>query len=1143
MADKNTSIIISAIDQTKAGLDQVRNNLSGIQTAAKAVGISLSAMGMVALVEQSIDAADKLGDLSKVTRLTVEQLAGLDLAAQQSGLDLSGVADAVSKLSENIGKNADKFAKIGVTAKDPIEAFKQLADVSNAIADPQQRAAFLAEALGKSWKAAAPLLSEGSGRIGEMVDQGTLLAGNIGQMQERSDAFNDSFAVLNATMKGKISNTVNDMLPLLQLMATGLTDTGEGARALDIGFNPVTETLRAVAVLAGNVGFVLNGVGTEIGGIAAQLVAFGSGDFKGALAIGDAMKADAAKSRSAFDEWEASMMSAGKTATTETAKVASVVGVNTGAVRNFIGEQKNVVSEYDKLIAKLNGGLVSATAAAQAALHGFNKEQGKALELFASPEWAKMSEKQRIKAAAIMEATIAQAMEADALEKTKKATEEALKSQQEYMAGIGKEAESLLEKAAAAEEENARIGLTAVQLAGLTVRRYDEQIALKMAAATTLKAMGGREAEVFLIEQQIEALQRLAGAAAAKPALEASAEAVKKQGDDWKNFARDIEGSLTDALMNGFKNGENFGETFFSTLEAAAKTTILKFGVQLITGPIMGGIQSVAQGGSFIMQGASGLANIGSAFTTGGALTSAAGGYGTFAASGVGQAIGLSEMAVIPGSGGMAAGSTLTGLGTAMPYIAAAVLAYSLLKGNGGTPTASTGHAVIDYNAAGAQAGYQSQYGVQNAGTDSFVAGMEASYMQYAKALGIGTVGTQFGYATNTGEDGQHPNFGLSGGGFVQAETAYSEAAVSEAASRAVFAALQSSELPVYLAGLFDPEKYNAATMSQQDISNTLAFAGTLKQVRDGLTETRTPFKILEDNLKTGAAELRTTAATFKTDFVAAIDAGISPETFAEWSALGAVIDQVTQATAAARVAIDDYLGADLMGDYAKSTATLHEQWMSGTETIRGLTSSYDGSIAAQQTLGAAIQTQYQTELQLIGQIQAALSDTQGMFSATAENFMLDTMTDQQRYDYYGQDAAAQMLLLATATDPTVIASIAARIDRDHNAAWNLLTPEQKLGAQPGFLSLNSAASDLSIGRLNLANESVVAGHAAIATSITTAMDPLIIEIRAMYAEMKAAAQKIDGAGDKINQAADKPAVADIHVSVSAPEGYEVYVG
>ncbi len=120
-----------------------------------------------------------------------------------------------------MGKDAEKFVKLGVTAKDPLEAFKQLADVFSAIKDPQLRAALGAEALGKSWASAAPLLSEGGNKIGEMVARGTNLSGVTKEMALQADEFNDTLAEFGMMAEAAKMRLAGDLLPALTEVCVG----------------------------------------------------------------------------------------------------------------------------------------------------------------------------------------------------------------------------------------------------------------------------------------------------------------------------------------------------------------------------------------------------------------------------------------------------------------------------------------------------------------------------------------------------------------------------------------------------------------------------------------------------------------------------------------------------------------------------------------------------------------------------------------------------------------------------------------------------------------------------------------------------------------------------------------------------------
>lgn len=211
----NLARFTSSIDKATSDLSKFQTNSQRIGAnvgkifAGLGAGLSVAAFG--SFIKSSIDAADKLNDLSKSTGVSVEQLSGLQLAAKQSGTDLEGVAQAINKLSINIAKDGEKFSKLGITAKDPLEAFKQLADVFVAIKDPQERAAVAAEALGKSWASAAPLLSEGGRAIGEIVEKGSKLSGITRQAAEDADKFNDQLEELK-TVAGQAGLSIGSVL-------------------------------------------------------------------------------------------------------------------------------------------------------------------------------------------------------------------------------------------------------------------------------------------------------------------------------------------------------------------------------------------------------------------------------------------------------------------------------------------------------------------------------------------------------------------------------------------------------------------------------------------------------------------------------------------------------------------------------------------------------------------------------------------------------------------------------------------------------------------------------------------------------------------------------------------------------------------
>ncbi|SDM77502.1 hypothetical protein SAMN05216517_106110 [Janthinobacterium sp. OK676] len=314
----------SAMDNIGAKVKSAMSMFAGL-----AAGMSVFAMG--SFIKGTLDVVDSLTDLSTRTAISVEDLAGLSYGAKLSGTELEAAAASISKLSVNMGKDADRYAKLGITAQEPLEAFKQFADIFKSIQDPQARAAFGAEALGKSWQEAAVLLNEGSSGISDLVARGLELSGITTQNSADAAAFNDALDELGAVAQGVGVKIAVDFLPVLKILTDEALNSSKAADAADTSFKPLTETFKAIVVFGGNVLYVLKTIGQEIGGIAAQIVvAYGAVanllklDFKAAArdfniafgkgGMGDKMKEDAEKSRQAIDQWSESVINAGKEA-------------------------------------------------------------------------------------------------------------------------------------------------------------------------------------------------------------------------------------------------------------------------------------------------------------------------------------------------------------------------------------------------------------------------------------------------------------------------------------------------------------------------------------------------------------------------------------------------------------------------------------------------------------------------------------------------------------------------------------------------------------------------------------------------------------------------------------------------------------
>lgn len=672
-------------------------------------------------------------------------------------------------------------------------------------------------------------------------------------------------------------------------------------------FRVVYET---VVVLAANVGYVFTTIGNEIGGMAAQIAAVLRGDFAGAAQIRKDMIADAVAGRKAIDAFSDRMINHAKV-TSATTKVSEEARIATGKAVREKAEAETKAAAATEAAKKASDANQKAITSMIVSLEKESDTYGMTAAQVKIYEAAKlgMTKKELEHAISLIESTAAMEASAQATADVQKAAEQRLDVQRSSVVATFDGNEAL-------REEIAAIGKTREEIALLELAILDKTIAQKQATTATGDALVLLTEEIRLLQERRGLLVDKGAAQAAQAAIDAQTKAAKEAVSEQTKAAEDqwkmIDGFAHDAFDNIFDKGKNVFKELGNAikkylLDMLYKMTVQKWMISVgMAGTGASGAAAAATNVSDIGGMASGIQNlwnVGSSAISS-VFGSAATGMAAFTSAQMsGAVMATTYTAPAIATLGAEAGAAASGLGalgsaamTALPYIGAAIAVFSLLKGNKSTPTTSLGHAVTSFSATGVQTGTQSLYGGTSAAVDAQIAAMQTGYMKAAMALGIGTTSQQWGFAMNTGANGQKQMFGLSGGGFEQTETAFSEAEVQLAASRAVFAALQGSELPQYLSRMFDG--LTASTMTQQDIDNTLAFAGSVKQMRDALLETRAPLEVLRANVDAGTAAFATSAETFRTDFVAAIDAGINPQVFEQWKALGTAIDQLAAADA-----------------------------------------------------------------------------------------------------------------------------------------------------------------------------------------------------------------------------------------------------
>jgi hypothetical protein len=426
--------------------------------------------------------------------------------------------------------------------------------------------------------------------------------------------------------------------------------------------------------------------------------------------------------------------------------------------------------------------------------------------------------------------------------------------------------DSMADANQAIREETELLGLTREQQLAVTQVRQDSVIAIKQEQLARLQNSETMSREQIALEEEIRLLKERQGLTATRGTRNIAVEQAKAAGAEWKKTADDIERGLTDSLFRAFESGKGFFATLWDGIKNLFKTTILKLIISPVSGALTGALGMSGSANAGQSSGMDGLSSLSSMANSGMGWLTDFGGSVAGAASSIGSTIG-GEAGANMIMNSEAIGATAQSLGTVLGY-AQAAYAFSqgnygeaagraagtfffgpiggelggklgsLLDGGGKISARDTGDASLTTGAGGNMLALDSVNGL-SAQTAGIAMGLQTSYVSAARALGITLAQTNFATGSNSGRQGANPNLAfastVNGNSFQSGEiSAADSAAVSLAAARAVFSALQSSTLPEYLAGAFDG--ITASTATQEQITAALAGAQALATFHAALT-------------------------------------------------------------------------------------------------------------------------------------------------------------------------------------------------------------------------------------------------------------------------------------------------------------------
>lgn len=881
-----------------AAMTEVERAVNRAKSVLATLGFGVS-MGSIVLWQKAIiDAADSMNDMTQRLGMNIRQLATWQLAAAQSGTSMESVAKGVKGLSGYMTEHSARLKTAGITATDTNGAMVQLADLFVAMPDGIQKTNLAVQLFGKAGLELIPLLNLGSAGLAEAQEKAAAYAARLEKLAPLAAEFNEQMEELALQSRLAGMNITAYFVPGMIGLSTWLNDVLAGGQRMETAFAWASEKSPLFAGL-------LKWHNLMNGGSKGGWSGAGSAWDQNKPVDEQAVMAQFVSNIAIADKREAALKRANQLLNPET-----------------VDAYKAVKKHADDYIATLQK---------ETAQVGLDVIQKKMLE--ASLEAVKLktvAERTALMAVALawadatrkdMEAATAKKFIAEAIASATKALEE-------HATALGREV-------ADAERALELYGLTGSEIQAVTIARLEENMARE-------QARDADEATLAYYEKEIAARKRIRSAMAEIEVRDANKKAAEDAAREWQQVSDQLGQALTNDLMRGGKSGLDYLKSYASTL-------VLRPLIQAAMSPLSDAVGSAFGGG-------------GGALGTLSNLSSLSGMYNAFATSGVGTAVGLSTAAV-PGlmgptlTGGALGGATLTSAGTAgagamgavgaaVPWIAAAVLAYEVFAKKGGGPQQG------QYGSAGA-GGYTSSFTMSGGdvlGNQALSAGVMSQIAALAAAAGKSAADISIGQGYKLDPQGTAAALAyrnitvggrkISGGNFDGNNGADYYTAHDDGKGVANFlGTLHTSELQALITALADPQLIAA--------SNALmANYGELEKSLPAFLTAQAMQKDMARAMMTDAERLTDATETMRAGFAAL---GIAvPESSAAFRELIQGINITTQA------GMDELTALNKLGpaflEVADATVTLKD---SIDSVLQGLqTKTTDLEIQLQQAMG-----------------------------------------------------------------------------------------------------------------------------------------------------------------------------------------------
>lgn len=668
------------------GLASMKNSMGGM-LAGLTAGLSVAAFGN--WIKSAIDAGDATKEFSQKTGVAAKDVAGLQLAFRQGGVDGDALSASMGKLSKQMVEGNKAFDLLGVSTRntdgsvrDVMEVLYDTADAFAGYEDGAAKSALAQEIFGKAGAALIPTLNEGSKGMREMADIANKLGLTISaETAEAADKFNDTLALLGQGSQGMARQVAAELLPTLNSLAGSMLKNkleGDGMKKMADAISFALKSLFTVGAIG--VG-IFDTLGKVIGGAAATLIAIIKGEYSEAWSIaketaqgvGESIGGTASTISDAWTGAGSKSVENMVAMTTGLKKLTPATKDQEAASKKLADEQAKLIKVGKEYLIDINEqyGAMQKQISLGRELTDGEKELVKLSEKLAQGKMI-LSDAERVSVELKLRGI-------DAAKEQRRQGEEYLKT----LAAVAQHASKWNDEQAKLTdgmrssnvqliEQNDKLRMTDAAWAA-----REQAVLLNQAA--DLEWQAANQGGNFQLEEQARLLRERAMLLADGTVLREA----KAAADEWKKTTDSIGQGLTDSLFRAFEAGAGFFDALVDGIKNTFKTTALK----LIITPVQQYLTQAVNTGAGVVGSAaqSGLGSLtGTAASmwrgTGlGATALAAGNYGAvYSGAAYGTGFGTQQSAMLAaqeaGMTSSAGSSSMMSMGPWVAAIAAMVL-------------------------------------------------------------------------------------------------------------------------------------------------------------------------------------------------------------------------------------------------------------------------------------------------------------------------------------------------------------------------------------------------------------------------------------------------------------------------------------